>query len=180
MNFETIIDNILAIEQGYVDHPDDKGGPTHYGITQATARKNGYHGPMEEMPLHLARAIYFKRYIVEPAFDKVTKIDERIGFELIDTGVNMGPARAAEFLQRTLNVFNAQGSRYADLFVDARIGDVTLAALKAFLRWRGKAGSDALLKALNCVQGTRYIEIAENSPSQESFVFGWFSHRVNL
>jgi hypothetical protein len=35
------------------------------------ARRNGYRGPMQELPLALARDIYRKRYIVEPAFDKV-------------------------------------------------------------------------------------------------------------
>jgi lysozyme family protein len=179
MNFESFIDDILAAEQGYVDHPADRGGPTCWGITVAVARRNGYQGEMRELPIGLAREIYRRRYIVDPCFDKVALIDEAVGFELIDTGVNMGPARAAEFLQRCLNVFNAQGSRYPDLFVDGRIGQVTLDALRAFLRWRGEKGVQTLLKALNCVQGARYIEIAENNPSQESFAFGWFQ-RVEL
>lgn len=39
MNFEPIIDAILRAEQGYVDHPDDRGGPTNHGITLAVAGK---------------------------------------------------------------------------------------------------------------------------------------------
>ena len=31
-----IIETILQREGGYVDHPADKGGPTNFGITQAT------------------------------------------------------------------------------------------------------------------------------------------------
>lgn len=180
MNFEATIDDILAKEQGYVDHPADRGGPTNWGITEAVARRNGWHGPMQDMPVSLAREIYRRRYIVEPGFDLVAKIDEAIAAELIDTGVNMGPARAAEMFQRALNVFNAQGSRYPDVFVDGRIGPVTVDALRAFLRWRGAKGQLALLNALNCLQGARYIEIAENNPSQEAFAFGWMLNRIGL
>lgn len=180
MNFERVIDDILAAENGYVDHAADRGGPTNHGITVAVARRNGYDGPMEDMPVSLAREIYRRRYIVEPGFDKVALIDEKIGFELIDTGVNMGPARAAEFLQRCLNVFNQQGSRYADVFVDGRIGPVTLDCLRSFLRWRGAFGAKAMLTALNCLQGGRYIDIAEGNESQEAFAYGWMLNRVVL
>ncbi len=48
MNFEPIIDAILRAEQGYVDHPNDRGGPTNHGITLAVARANGYDGDMRE------------------------------------------------------------------------------------------------------------------------------------
>lgn len=180
MNYENVIDEVIAKEQGYVDDPSDRGGPTNYGITQAVARKNGYQGEMRDLPLSLAREIYRRRYIVEPGFDKVSVIDAHIGAELIDTGVNMGPGRAAEFLQRCLNVFNLEGSRYADVLVDGRIGQVTLDALRAFLRWRGEKGATVLLTALNCVQALRYIEIAENNPSQERFAYGWIINRVSL
>jgi len=180
MNFEHHIDAILAKEQGYVDHPADRGGSTNWGITEAVARRDGWRGDMRDMPVSLAREIYRRRYIVEPGFDLVARIDEQVAHELIDTGVNMGPARAAEMLQRSLNVFNGQGSRYPDVFVDGRIGPVTLDALRAFLRWRGAKGQLALLNALNCLQGARYIDIAESNPSQESFVFGWMVNRIGL
>lgn len=178
MNFEPIIDAILRAEQGYVDHPNDRGGPTNHGITLAVARANGYDGDMRDLPVSLAREIYRRRYIVAPAFDKVAIINADIAAELIDTGVNMGPARAAEMLQRLLNGLNAQGSRYPDVFVDGRIGKVTLDALAAFLRWRGMDGVKVMLRGLNSQQAIRYLEIAENNPSQESFLYGWLLHRV--
>ncbi len=179
MNFEPVIDAILQAEKGYVDHPDDRGGPTNHGITLAVARANGYEGDMRDLPVSLAREIYRRRYIVAPAFDKVAAINADVAAELIDTGVNMGPARAAEFLQRLLNGLNAQGSRYPDVFVDGRIGKVTLDALAAFLRWRGMDGVKVLLRGLNSQQALRYLEITENNPSQESFLYGWLLHRVN-
>jgi hypothetical protein len=35
-----------------------------------------------------------------------------------------------------------------------------------------------LLTAMNCLQGDRYIQIAEARPSQERFVYGWLRARV--
>lgn len=176
---DKIIDGILKAEGGYVDHPNDRGGPTNYGITVAVARANGYQGEMRDLPIGLARAIYERRYITEPKFDKVLEIHEAIGTELVDTGVNMGPARAAEFLQRWLNAFNLRGSRYADMFVDGRLGPISLDALRKFLVWRGQLeGGSVLLKALNSAQAMRYLEIAEANKSQEDFIYGWIRTRA--
>lgn len=180
MNFEPIIDRILRAEGGYVDHPDDSGGPTNFGITKAVAESNGYHGPMVDLPESLAREIYRRRYIVRPNFDRVAALHGEIGMELVDTGVNMGPPRAAEFFQRALNVFNQRGSRYADVFVDGDIGPVTLEAFKTYLRWRGREGERVMLRALNCLQGAFYIELAERRPKDEAFVYGQILQRVQL
>lgn len=177
-SFSKFIDAILAAEKGYVNHKNDHGGATNFGITEKVARANGYLGDMKDMPEEFARVVYFKRYISEPKFDKVAEISERIGMELIDTGVNMGPARASEFFQRCLNLFNQEGARYSDLFVDGRIGGITLDALREYIAFRGDEGIEVMLCALNCEQGHRYIEIAENDPSQESFIYGWLRARV--
>lgn len=178
MNFEQTIDNILAVEKGFVDNPADHGGPTNFGITQIVARANGYDGAMQDMPVSLARTIYRNRYIVTPCFDKVALIDEAIAGELIDTGVNMGPQTSSTYLQRWLNAFNDGGSHYADVFPDGRIGDITLASLRAYCRWRGAEGSQVMLAALNAIQGERYLEIAEHDTSQRKFTYGWIRARV--
>jgi lysozyme family protein len=185
-NFEKVIDDILTKEaprwrqgdNGYTDHPSDKGGPTTYGVTERVARANGWSGAMQDLPLLVARAIYRNRYIVEPQFDKVCLIDEGVGEELIDTGVNMSPVRATTFFQEWLNGFNMQGSRYADLFVDGRIGEVTLDAFRKFRRWRGQEGANVMRYALNCSQGAKYLEFAQNRESQEDFLYGWVRSRV--
>lgn len=177
-NFEAIIDDILAKEKGFVDNPADHGGPTNYGITIASARVSGYTGQMQDLPLALAREIYRKRYIAEPQFDRIAESDPKVGFELIDTGVNMGPAVAATMFQRWLNGFNAGGSHYADVFPDGRIGPVTIAAFKAYCRWRGAPGSVVMRCALNCTQGVRYLEITERDISQRNFLYGWMLNRV--
>jgi lysozyme family protein len=164
----------------YTNDPDDAGKETRWGITIASARAYGYTGAMKDLPENVARAIYRKRYVDEPRFADVFAIEPTIGAELIDTGVNMGTPVAATFLQRWLNGFNDTGSRYGDLHVDGRIGAVTLDALRAFLRWRGPQGITALMRGLNGVQATRYLELAESKPSQRKYLFGWVLNRVEM
>ena len=174
------IDSVVRAEGGYVNDPLDAGGETNFGITVAVARANGYQGAMRDMPVAVARAIYLARYVTEPKFDRVLSSNAAIGAELIDTGVNMGPHRAAEFLQRWLNGFNDTGGRYAALFVDGRLGELSLAALTAFLQRRGQDGATVLLRALNGVQAERYLAIAETNASQRRFLFGWVKERVAM
>lgn len=173
-----IIDEVIAIEGGYSNDPDDAGGETNFGITVAVARENGYTGPMKSMPRDVAVRIYTDRYIKVPRFDAILALDPEVGIELIDTGVNMGPTQAAMFLQRWLNGLNDTGSRYQALFVDGRLGNVSLAALTAYLKWRGVDGKKVLMRGLNSGQAMRYLEITENKPSQKKYLFGWMLNRV--
>jgi lysozyme family protein len=178
MTIDQIIDGILQREGGYSDRAEDRGGPTNWGITRATASANGYHDDMRAMPQSVARDIYRRRYWLEPGFGKVSLFSPSIAEELADTGVNMGPATAARFLQRALNVLNLEHTVFPDIVVDGEIGPTTLNALGAYLKFRNKDGERVLLTALNCLQGNRYIELAEARPNQEQFVFGWLAQRV--
>ena len=174
----TLLDDLLAREGGYVDHPDDRGGPTNFGITHTVALAAGWTGSMRDLPRERAIAIYRRRYWTLPRFDAVAEIAPRIAAELFDTGVNMGPGVAAAFLQRALNALNRQGRDWPDLVVDRAIGGATLDALRRLLAVRGRAGEATLLKALNALQGARYIELAEGRQANESFLYGWLSSRV--
>lgn len=178
VNYDKIISDVVDKEKGFVDHPSDRGGPTRYGITEVVARFNGYSGKMEDLPRTFAASIYKNRYIIAPKFDQIAMYSPLVGEELIDTGVNMGPATASIFFQRLLNAFNAQGSKYADLFVDGRIGPATVQAFKKYLEWRHDEGEIVFTKALNHIQGARYLDIAENDKSQEDFFYGWIKNRT--
>lgn len=179
--FDHIIEHLIKVEGGYVNEKNDSGGETNYGITKAVAQAYGYSGPMRDMPVSLARKIYSERYITIPGFDKVAARSSALAEELIDTGVNCGVEIAARFLQQALNAFNLRGKYYPDIAVDDHIGPATLLALDAFMAQRGKQeGELTLLKALNCLQGARYISLAEKRPKDEDFVYGWIKNRVQL
>lgn len=176
--FESIIDEVIRREGDYVDHPSDRGGPTRFGITEPVARANGWKGSMRDLPVSLASAIYDARYIMRPHFDQVTAINADVGMELIDTGINMGPAVAATFFQRWLNGLNQRGKLFPDLFVDGNVGRHTLDAFRIYMDHRGAEGAQVMVAALNSVQGSRYLDLAEIRESQEDFLYGWIRTRV--
>jgi lysozyme family protein len=176
---DRLIEALIDREGGYVNHPGDKGGPTCFGITEAVARAHGYAGPMRQLPRSEAVAIYRRLYWLRPRFDELAKRSPRIAAELFDTGVNMGPAVAATFLQRALTALNRNGTDYADLVPDGRIGDVTLNALDTFLNVRGRnSGETVLRRALEALQGERYLRLAERRPANEAFLYGWLANRI--
>lgn len=175
--------DIIGKEGAYVNNKDDLGGETIWGIIEATARKNGYTGPMRDMPRSTALAIYKSEYYIKPGFDRVAAISPRIAAELFDTGVNMGQSTGIRWLQRGLNALNQKGVAYPDINVDGiigRQGTATLNALRAFLRIRGGTGVEVMMKVLNGLQVARYIEIMEAREANETFGFGWLDKRVNM
>ena len=173
-----LIDALVEREGGYVNHPADKGGPTCFGITEAVARAHGYAGPMRQMPRTDAVAIYKRFYWLRPHFDEVAKRSQRLAAELFDTGVNMGPAVAVTFLQRALTALNRNAKDYPDLTPDGRIGPATLSAFDTFLASRGANGETVLLRALEALQGERYLRLAERRPANEAFLYGWLANRI--
>jgi len=174
-----LIEALIEREGGYVNHPDDRGGPTRYGITEAVARAHGYAGKMAELPQDEAVAIYRRLYWLRPRFDEVARRVPRVAAELFDTGANMGPGVAATFLQRALTALNRNGTDYPDLVPDGRFGDRSLAALDAFLEARGRSGGETvLLRALEALQGERYLRLAERRPANEAFLYGWLANRI--
>jgi lysozyme family protein len=175
---EQIIEGVIGREGRYSNNPHDAGGETMWGITIGVARKAGYTGPMRDMPREMAVLIYRKRYVEGPGFADVAKRSEAIAEELVDTGVNMGPAVAGMFLQRSLNALNRGGSDFADIAVDGEVGLGTLRALDRYLSLRRDGGEAVLLKALNALQGERYIDLAEKRTANENFLFGWLRTRV--
>lgn len=179
MSIDRLIDGVIGREGGYTNNPNDTGGATMWGVTERVARANGYAGPMNAMPREVAKNIYFSQYVQRPGFAAVMAVSETIAEELVDTGVNMGPGVASLFLQQALNGLNNQGRDYADIKEDADIGDGSIRALKAFLAKRGAEGEGVLLKALNCLQGARYIELARGRSANESFLYGWLRTRVS-
>jgi lysozyme family protein len=176
---DALIDAVIDREGRYVNHPADRGGPTCWGITEAVSRAEGYDGAMRDLPRHEAADIYRRLYWLRPGFDKVARRAPKIAAELFDTGVNMGTATAAGFLQRALNALNRAARDYPDVALDRTIGSRTLAALDAFLKTRGRSGETVLLRAMEALQGERYVALAERRPSQEAFLYGWLANRID-
>lgn len=175
---DDLIDAVIDREGGYVNHPADRGGPTRYGVTQAVARAHGYGGDMRGLPRAQAVAIYAARFWRAPGFDRVATLIPRVAAELFDTGVKMGPGVACGFLCRALNALNRGGSDYPDIAATPRIDDAVVAAVTRFVAKRGAGGETVLLKAIEALQGARYLDLAERRPANEAFLYGWLAQRL--
>ncbi|HEX6218827.1 MAG TPA: glycosyl hydrolase 108 family protein [Sphingomicrobium sp.] len=179
MGADALIDALIEREGGYVHHPADKGGATCFGITEAVARAHGYLGDMRNLPRAEAVEIYRRLYWLRPRYDDVARLAPRVAAELFDTGANMGPAVATTFLQRALTALNRNGKDYPDLTPDGRVGPITLRALETYLEKRGQRGGETvLLRALEALQGERYLRLAERRPANEAFLYGWLANRI--
>ena len=99
MNFDTAFNRLLGFEGGYSDHPADSGGKTMYGITEAQARKTGYKGAMQDLPLDLAKRIYKEEYW---SVVRAEELPIGIRYLMFDAAVNSGPVQAIKWLQRAI------------------------------------------------------------------------------
>ncbi|MEK6637014.1 MAG: glycosyl hydrolase 108 family protein [Pseudomonadota bacterium] len=178
LHIDHLIDEVIDREGGYSNHPADRGGATCWGITEAVARAHGYRGEMRCLPRGEAVSIYHELYWVKPGFDAVAERAPRIAAELFDTGVNMGPGTATGFLKRTLNALNRGEVDYDDIGSTPIIDAAALSALDAFMAKRGPGGETILLKALEALQGERYLRLAEKRPANEAFLYGWLANRI--
>lgn len=155
MNFDTAFDLLLRHEGGYSDHPDDPGGKTRYGITEAVARRAGFRGDMRELPLELAKQIYRQDYWAAVRADE---LPAGVRYVMFDAAVNSGPPQAIRWLQRAVGV--------AD---DGVLGPRTLAAVEAL--------SGDGLRAKLVAQRLRFMTGLANWPA---FSRGWVRRMCDL
>ena len=103
MQFDQAFDLLITHEGGFANRPlsEDPGGATMYGVTEAVARKNGYGGPMKDLPLSTAKDIYRRQYWDSCKCDQMPDV---IRYALFDAAVNSGPGQAAKWLQSAVGV----------------------------------------------------------------------------
>ncbi|QUT04061.1 secretion activating protein [Sphingobium phenoxybenzoativorans] len=164
----------MALEGGYVNHPNDPGGETNRGITKAVAVKHGYTGPMRALPEDVATSIYYADYIVKPGFGPLSHLDAPVTTELYDTGTNMGPYWPSLFLQQAINDTCA-----IKVKADGKVGPATI---KAFSQCQSAIGASRfcvmMLDALDARQKARYDYLVRVNPRLRVFHRGWINHRI--
>lgn len=173
-----VVAGVFAVEDGYVNDPNDAGGETNHGITVQVAREHGYAGPMQNLPKGMAQDIYIKTYIEAPKFDRVLERSPAVGTKLVDIGVNAGPGRSARWFQQSLNDLSRAGRDYGQIVADGAVGSRTLAAYSALEQRRGRVKACELtLKLLDGYQTAHYTRLAQGK-ANASFIVGWLDHRV--
>lgn len=123
-NYAKCLAQVLKYEGGYVDHPQDPGGPTNKGITQAVYdawRKRNQQPTQSVRYINDTEvgAIYRQEY-----WDKISGDDlpSGIDFAVFDYAVNSGVSRAAKTLQSVVGVTQ-----------DGQIGPQTIKATQAYV-----------------------------------------------
>jgi len=156
----TMINDVLRREGGYVNHPADRGGPTKYGITQATLSawlgRRATAGDVRRLTRQAASDIYTYRYYLRPGIDALPEALRPIVF---DMAVNHGPRRAIKILQKAAR-------RYAPVTVDGVIGPQTIAGIDA-------AMTGLLINRLVAARIDFYRGIVDRRPNQGVFLTGW-------
>ncbi len=164
-NFEEAIKGVLEIEGGYVNHPNDKGGPTNFGITQATL--SAFRGKsvsvedVKNLTIFEAKQIYKKNYWDAANLDKFDS--QLIADVVFDQGVNRGVSTAVKNLQESYNATSR-----TKLAIDGKVGPKTLAAVNS---------TNELILAASFLKDAQldYATIVANNPSQRVFIRGWIN-----
>lgn len=174
MKMREIIENMIQLEGGYINDPDDSGGSTKYGITQKVANAHGFKKDISKLPREKAISIYFLTYWKKPNFNIIFSISEKIALRLFDIGVNIGTGTASKWLQRVINLLLE-----TDIKVDGKIGDITLEALEKIIYQRGKENAEkVIVKLMESLQAYHYIFISEKWPKNKKYIYGWIMNRL--
>ena len=170
----------LGFEGGAVDHPDDLGGATNLGITQATLDRARNLADAPELPdnvvaLKIEQAVEIYRLLFwdQSGFAAIAAAGHFAtaicGF---DFAVNSGAKKAAHVLQEGLNLANRGGRDWPNLTADGVIGQQTIAALAACAAKRGERETASFyldMRVWRIIDITR-ARVAEKN---ETFVWGW-------
>lgn len=187
-DFERAYLKTMGHEGGYVYDPDDAGGETYRGISRRfhplwfgwrvinkikAESENGRFSETPEINNLLQQAVsdFYKQFYWD-RFQGNAIPDQALAEELFDTSVNMGIHRAVIFLQESLNLLNRNQKNYSDIVEDGIFGPNTLKTLNVYLDLEGN-NSRYLLKLMNTLQGTHYINYMKKHPEQEKYARGW-------
>tara|TARA_Y100000310_G_scaffold133639_1_gene132631 strand:- start:3946 stop:4821 length:876 start_codon:yes stop_codon:yes gene_type:complete len=168
--FEEIIEVVLAHEGGFVDDPDDRGGATNWGVTQAVWEdfledeftSDDVREFTREQAIELYREEFWKPSQAE-------KLPEEIREVYFDMCVNHGQRNAVKILQTAAN---AKGG---SLVVDGGIGPNTI-----------NASSNLSLSDVQIERSGFYWNLVfigsfyGKRNRQEKFIRGWIRRCFNL
>ena len=167
--FESAIATVLQHEGGYVDHADDPGGATNYGISlrflKSLKRAEGDIDLSGEVNAHDIRALtvegakrlywvhWWKRF-------GYGRLPSSVGAKVLDLSIWMGPGRAHRLLQQALW---AAGQ---PVNVDGMIGPKTRAAVTS-------VEAEQLVVGLRSEAAGFVRCLVARRPASKTFLRGW-------
>lgn len=175
---QKLLDYIFKDEGGFANVKGDAGGKTKYGVTEWLARRYGYTGEMEALPLDLASSILLHEYWY-PNWRQIAMPDQqnnlgydphrarpRLAVKLCDTQMNMPPSEAVKIAQRAVNRVAALS--FVTVTEDGLLGPGTVAALLS-----PSYPEEALLRAVCVEQEAHYEWLEQHYKNDVQFAKGW-------
>jgi len=160
MNIDAMLEDMIEREGGYVNHPNDRGGPTKYGITEATLDRfqtenhDMLFNSVKDITRSYAKAIYRQDYYLKPRLNELA--DDGLRALMFDSCVLHGRGTAIRWLQK------ACGAK-----MDGRIGPKTLQSIEDF---RETVYPNVLAQRIKFI-----TNIVIRDKSQLKFLSGWMN-----
>jgi lysozyme family protein len=155
-SFISCFEKLIQNEGGYVNHPNDKGGETKYGISKQSYPELD----IENISVDDAKLIYFNDFWNKNA---CSSLPLSLACKVFDLSVNLGPKTAATLLQRALRAVGVIVKE------DGIIGPKTIEGATTL------EPNSHILCALRSEAAGYYRMIAEKDPSQKVFLNGWLN-----
>ena len=152
--FDAAIKIVLLHEGGYVNHPNDPGGETKYGI----AKRSYPRVDIRNLTEAGAKDIYYRDWWAPGPYESIS--DQPLAMKVFDTAINMGTKRAYRMLQEAANTLGA------NLVVDGIVGKQTIRSVNSL-------PAQKVLEAFRKLQEAYYMGLIAKRPSLGVFKNGW-------
>jgi lysozyme family protein len=146
----------LQHEGGYVNNPNDKGGPTKYGITQADMPGVDIASITPEQ----ATAYYAEHYW-KPLYSQIS--EQVVANKLFDMGVLGGIGTAVKCLQRAMG--------FPQAAVDGQFGPGTLSYLNEHAS--SVMDTQTMMTQYRHMLDTHFEAVVATNPQDAEFLKGW-------
>ncbi len=168
-DFYEAFDRLIRMEGYDVNHKQDPGGHTIFGITSRwfpkTFEKLAQASTVEEQ-LDIAESFYKTEFWIAMGLDGFNS--HYVACWFLDFSVNTGPNECTSYAQKTVNLFNEIQGR-EQIAVDGALGPITQSHLNRIAR----RYEPQLIAWLNWYQGTRYMELYSNNKGRwKHFLIG--------
>jgi lysozyme family protein len=165
---------VLKFEGGFVEHPEDLGGPTNWGISSKLLLSLSHASSVYDLRFGEAIEIYFEQFWAhyEISCSRIALINEIVAGIVFDAAVLHGRRVAAMMFQRSINLSMAMLGLQTTPFlvVDGIVGERTL---EAYEKVSHKMGGFEFTVLFSAFRLQHVYDLIEANERLKVFVGGW-------